>query len=76
MSHKTKFRFMVTMLALMGCATAASAASPAPDTHCVPGMTAATSGVCSLQGYHWALTTVYFGNHGRARSEWMLLRNG
>jgi len=61
-------------ISLYGYATAASAA--AVDTHCVPGMTAATPEVCALQGYHWALTTVYIGRHSGARSEWMLLRNG
>ena len=42
------------------------------DPNCIPGMTAAAPGVCSLPGYRWELTTHYLG-HGEARADWMLL---
>jgi len=67
-------------LALMGFATAASAAQPTASgaiagnvaTACIPGMTAAAPGVCSLPGFHWSWTTVYdHPNDGQGR--WMLL---
>jgi hypothetical protein len=53
----------------------ASAAFPAAqesgNARCVPGMTAAAAGTCSLPGYHWASTIVYGRHH--AQSAWMLL---
>jgi hypothetical protein len=42
------------------------------DPNCIPGMTAAVPGLCSLPGHHWQLTTHYLG-HGEARTNWMLL---
>jgi hypothetical protein len=45
------------------------------DVNCLPGMTAAAPGVCSLPGYHWVLTTHYL-SHGETRTDWMLLPNG
>jgi hypothetical protein len=45
------------------------------DANCLPGMTAAAPGVCSLPGYHWALTTHYLSD-GETRTDWMLLPNG
>jgi hypothetical protein len=68
-------------LALIGhTAFAADTAMPvaaAVDANaaCAPGMTAATPDVCSLPGFHWQYTTVYFGRHADSRQEWMLLPN-
>ena len=78
MSGKLTYRLMTAMVALLGYATMASAAAPGAqavnvDPHCVPGMTAASAGGCSLPGFHWASTTVYVGHHGDSRSTWMLL---
>jgi hypothetical protein len=73
--------FLLTLatLALVGGAalaadsTARSAANA--DVNCLPGMTATVPGICSLPGYHWALTTHYL-SHGDTRTDWMLLPNG
>jgi hypothetical protein len=57
----------------------AMAASPAAVVNsggnCVPGMRATTPGVCSLPGFHWALTTVTARHHSW-QSLWVLLPNG
>jgi hypothetical protein len=71
--------FLLTLatLALVGhaaLAAAATARAPNVDANCVPGMTAAAPGVCSLPGYRWELTTHYL-SHGEARADWMLLPN-
>jgi len=85
MSNNTKFRLMLALSAVMGYATAASAAhSPVAtasaaqiaESHCVPGMTAAAPGGCSLPGFHWAYTTQSTGHNSYDRSVWMLLPNG
>ena len=71
------FLFTLAILALVGrAALAAEATAFAPDVNadCVPGMTAAVPGVCSLPGYHWELTTHYVYD-GEARADWMLLPN-
>jgi hypothetical protein len=78
MPGKLRYRLMTAMVALLGLATTASAAAPDAqtmnaDSHCVPGMTAAGPGGCSLPGFHWASTTVYVGHHGDSQSTWMLL---
>jgi hypothetical protein len=73
--------FLLTLatLALAGhTALAADAATPSAgavyaSTACAPGMTAATPNSCSLPGFHWEYTTAYVGDHGDARSVWMLL---
>ena len=54
------FLLTLAILALVGrAALAADATALAPDVdaNCVPGMTAAAPGVCSLPGYHWQLTS-------------------
>ena len=73
------FLLALATLTLVGHA-ALAADSPARITanvgaNCLPGMTAAAPGVCSLAGYHWALTTHYL-SHGETRTDWMLLPNG
>jgi hypothetical protein len=67
---------LATLALVGGAALAADARALAPelDANCVPGTTAAAPGVCSLQGYHWELTTHYL-SHGEARADWMLLPN-
>jgi hypothetical protein len=75
--------FMIAAVALaavtgaaLGPATAASSvAAVKADANCVPGMRATTPGVCSLPGFHWALSTVSVG-HQSWRSLWVLLPNG
>jgi hypothetical protein len=82
MSNQMKFRLMLALSAVMGYATVASAATPVPtvaqiaESHCVPGMTAATPGGCSLPGFHWAFTTESTGHNSYNDSVWMLLPNG
>ena len=67
---------LVTLALVSGAALAADATALAPDVdaNCLPGMTAAVPGICSLRGYHWELTTHYL-SHGEARADWMLLPN-
>jgi hypothetical protein len=69
--------FLLTLAAFAlvgGTAVAADVTARAPnvDANCIPGMTAAVPGVCSLPGHHWQLTTHYLG-HGEAQTNWMLL---
>jgi hypothetical protein len=72
------FLLALATLALVGHAALAADStariSPNVYTNCLPGMTAAAPGVCSLPGYHWALTTHYL-SYG-TRTDWMLLPNG
>ena len=84
MSNNAKLRLMIALSAVMGYATAASAAHPpvatvssaqVAESHCVPGMTAATPTGCSLPGFHWAYTTESTGHNSFDRSVWMLLPN-
>jgi opacity protein-like surface antigen len=77
--------FLLTLatLTLVGrAALAADAATPTAaasnaNIDCVPGMTAATPGVCSLPGFHWEYTTASLGtkayDNSYDRSVWMLL---
>jgi hypothetical protein len=67
---------LVTLALVSRAALAADATALAPDVdaNCLPGMTAAVPGICSLRGYHWELTTHYL-SHGEARADWMLLPN-
>jgi hypothetical protein len=53
-----------------------ASAAQISESHCVPGMTAATPGGCSLPGFHWAYTTQSTGHNSYDRSVWMLLPNG
>ena len=65
----------LAILALVGPALDADATvriASYVDPNCIPGMTAAAPGVCSLPGYRWELTTHYL-SHGEARADWMLL---
>jgi hypothetical protein len=75
-----KYGLTIAVAALMGAATAAFAAGPAASgtttVACVPGMAATAPDTCELPGFHWKSTTVYFGNHADARTEWMLLPDG
>jgi len=69
--------FLLTLaaVALVGpLALAAEVAARAPDVdpNCIPGMTAAVPGLCSLPSHHWQLTTHYL-IHGEAETNWMLL---
>jgi hypothetical protein len=70
------FLLTLAVLALVGRAALADDATARIasylDPNCIPGMTAADPGVCSLPGYHWELTTHYL-SHGVARADWMLL---
>jgi hypothetical protein len=76
---------MIALPAVIGSATAASAAHPPgagvseeqiAESRCVPGMTAATPAGCSLPGFHWAYTTESTGHNSFDRPVWMLLPNG
>jgi hypothetical protein len=84
MSNNAKLRLMIALSAVMGYTTAASAAHPPvatvspaqiAESHCVPGMTAANPGGCSLPGFHWAYATESTGHNSFDRSVWMLLPN-
>jgi hypothetical protein len=84
MSINMKLRLAIALPAIMVCATAASAAHPPVATvspaqiaqaHCVPGITAATPGGCSLPGFHWAYTIESTGHNSFDRPVWMLLPN-
>jgi len=79
------FLFTVATIALVGRAALATeqpapnAAANSVNVNCVPGMTAATPGVCSLPGYHWEYTTASLGtksyDNSYDKSVWMLLPN-
>jgi hypothetical protein len=66
---------VVTGAALGPAMAASSVTAVNADANCVPGMRATTPGVCSLPGFHWAMTTVAVG-HQSWRSLWVLLPNG
>jgi hypothetical protein len=73
------FLLALATLALVGHAALAADStariSPNVDANCLPEMTAAAPGICSLPGYRWVLTTHYL-SHGETRTDWMLLPNG